>query len=100
MKNRLGLWAAFSASVISTSVIFIVEFAFSNGFPVGIPWAVFGFLLLSSYIAIYSLFEGVKLLKKKKVMGLSGILAGALALSAWSTLFLDQLPCFLGGLGC
>jgi hypothetical protein len=32
--------------------------------------------------------------------GLVGILVGAFSLSAWLTLFLDQLPCFLGGQGC
>lgn len=93
---RVAIWA----SSISTTVIFFVEFTFSNGFPVGIPWAVFGFLFATSFIGISSILEGVKRLKAKNLAGLVGILVGAFSLSAWLTLFLDQLPCFLGGQGC
>ena len=100
MTNKFWFWVAISVSSISTSVIFVLEFAFSNGFPVGIPWAVFGFLFVTSLIGVSSISEGVKRLKVKNLPGLAGILVGAFSLFAWLTLFLDQLPCFLGGQGC
>lgn len=91
---------AFWVSSISTSVIFISELTFSGGFPVGIPWAVYGLLSATSFIAISSILEGVKRLKSNIFAGLGGILVGVFSISAWLTLFLDQLPCFLGGQGC
>ena len=100
MTSKYSFWVAIWVSIISTSVIIISELTFSGGFPVGIPWAVFGFLFATSFIAISSILEGVKRLKLNIFGGLGGILVGAFSLSAWLTLFLDQLPCFLGGQGC
>jgi hypothetical protein len=100
MTSKFWFWMAFLVSSISTSVIFIAELTFSNGFPVGIPWAVFGFLFATSFIAISSILEGFKRIKSNIFAGLGGILVGAFSLSAWLYLFLDQLPCFLGGQGC
>ena len=100
MTSKCSFWVAIWVSIISTSVIIISELTFSGGFPVGIPWAVFGFLFATSFIAISSILEGVKRLKLNILGGLGGILVGAISLSAWLTLFLDQLPCFLGGQGC
>ena len=100
MTSKCSFWVAIWVSIISTSVIIISELTFSGGFPVGIPWAVFGFLFATSFIAISSILEGVKRLKLNIFGGLGGILVGAISLSAWLTLFLDQLPCFLGGQGC
>jgi len=100
MTSKYSFWVAIWVSIISTSVIIISELTFSGGFPVGIPWAVFGFLFATSFIAISSILEGVKRLKSNIFPGLGGILVGAFSLSAWLTLFLDQLPCFLGGQGC
>ena len=100
MTSKYSFWVAIWVSIISTSVIIISELTFSGGFPVGIPWAVFGFLFATSFIAISSILEGVKRLKLNILGGLGGILVGAISLSAWLTLFLDQLPCFLGGQGC
>jgi hypothetical protein len=100
MTNRFWFWVAIWVSSISTSVVFIAELTLSNGFPAGIPWAVFGFLFVTSFIGISSILEGVKRLKAKNLAGSVGILVGVFSLSAWLTLFLDQLPCFLGGQGC
>ena len=100
MTSKFWFWVAIWVSSISTSLIFILELTFSSGFPVGVPWAVFGFLFATSFIAISSILEGVKRLKSNIFAGLGGILVGAFSLSAWLTLFLDQLPCFLGGQGC
>ena len=100
MKNRLWFWVAIWVSSISTSVVFIAELTLSNGFPVGIPWAVFGFLFATSFITISAILEGIKRIKSDIFVGVGGILVGAFSLSAWLTLFLDQLPCFLGGQGC
>jgi hypothetical protein len=55
---------------------------------------------VTSLIGVSSISEGVKRLKVKNLLGLAGILVGAFSLFAWLTLFLDQLPCFLGGQGC
>ena len=100
MTSKFWFWVAIWVSSISTTLIFISELTFSSGFPVGVPWAVFGFLFATSFIAISSILEGFKRIKSNIFAGLGGILVGAFLLSAWLTLFLDQLTCFLGGQGC
>jgi hypothetical protein len=87
-------------SLVSTGLLFVIELAFSGGFPLGVPWAVFVFLAAMSFIAASSLIQGLGRKPKNKFVGLGSVLVGMFAVLAWTTLFIDQLPCFLGGKGC
>jgi hypothetical protein len=87
-------------SLVSTGLLFVIELAFSGGFPLGVPWAVFVFLAAMSFIAASSLIQGLGRKPKNKFVGLGSVLVGLFAVLAWITLFIDQLPCFLGGKGC
>jgi len=100
-------WAKRKAAVIaaaialgSTAIIWLIEFNYSGGFPVGIPWGVFSFLAVASFVALTAFHSAVIRFKSNKWLAILLLVFSALALSAWLTLFLDQLPCFLGGRGC
>jgi hypothetical protein len=87
-------------SLVSTGLLFVIELAFSGGFPLGVPWGVFVFLAAMSFIAASSLIQGLGRKPKNKFVRLGSVLVGMFAVLAWTTLFIDQLPCFLGGKGC
>jgi uncharacterized PurR-regulated membrane protein YhhQ (DUF165 family) len=87
-------------SLVSTGLLFVIELAFSGGFPLGVPWGVFVFLAAMSFIAASSLIQGLGRKPKNKFVRLGSVLVGLFAVLAWITLFIDQLPCFLGGKGC
>jgi hypothetical protein len=91
-----GLWV----SLVSTGLLFVIELVFSGGFPLGVPWGVFVFLAAMSFIAASSLIQGLVRKPKNKFVRLGSVLVGLFAVLAWTTLFIDQLPCFLGGKGC
>lgn len=93
---HIALWVSLS----STFLLFLIEAVLSGGFPDGAPWGVFAFLSVSSFVSIAALLVGFKLFARKKISGYFTMLVGIIAASAWITLFLDQLPCFLGGKGC
>jgi hypothetical protein len=94
------LHRAIWVSLVSTGLLFVIELAFSGGFPLGVPWAVFVFLAAMSFIAASSLIQGLGRKPKDKFVRLGSVLVGLFAVLAWITLFIDQLPCFLGGKGC
>jgi hypothetical protein len=94
------LHRAIWVSLVSTGLLFVIELAFSSGFPLGVPWAVFVFLAAMSFIAASSLIQGLGRKPKNKFVRLGSVLVGLFAVLAWTTLFVDQLPCFLGGKGC
>jgi hypothetical protein len=94
------LHRAIWVSLVSTGLLFVIELAFSGGFPLGVPWAVFVFLAAMSFIAASSLIQGLGRKPKNKFVRLGSVLVGMFAVLAWTTLFIDQLPCFLGGKGC
>jgi hypothetical protein len=94
------LHRAIWVSLVSTGLLFVIELAFSGGFPLGVPWAVFVFLAAMSFIAASSLIQGLGRKPKDKFVRLGSVLLGLFAVFAWTTLFVDQLPCFLGGKGC
>jgi hypothetical protein len=94
------LHRAIWVSLVSTGLLFVIELAFSGGFPLGVPWAVFVFLAAMSFIAASSLIQGLGRKPKNKFVRLGSVLVGLFAVLAWITLFIDQLPCFLGGKGC
>lgn len=87
-------------SLLSTGLLFVVELIFSGGYPLGVPWGVFLFLAALSFVAASSFIEVISSKPKNRLVGLSSIFVGLFAIAAWVTLFLDQLPCFLGGKGC
>lgn len=91
-----ALWVA----LVSTGLLFVIELVFSGGYPLGIPWAVFLFLAAMSFVAASSLMEGLSRKPKNRFVRWGSILVGLFAIAAWATLFVDQLPCFLGGKGC
>jgi hypothetical protein len=91
-----ALWV----SLVSTGLLFVIELVLSGGFPLGVPWAVFVFLAAMSFIAASSLIQGLGRKPKNKFVRLGSVLVGLFAVLAWTTLFIDQLPCFLGGKGC
>jgi hypothetical protein len=98
--NRMPLLVAGSVAVASTASLFVTEASYSGGFPLGVPWAVFGFLAVSSFATVFALSSGVARFSGHKISGLWRLFVGLMALSAWITIFVDQLPCFLGGTGC
>ena len=98
--NKSIFLAAGVVSLTSTVFLFGTEAYFSYGFPFGVPWAVFGFLAAASFSAVAATAFGVAMFASKKFAGIGLVIVGLVALSAWVTLFVDQLPCFLGGSGC
>jgi hypothetical protein len=98
--NRMPLLVAGAVAVASTASLFVTEASYSGGFPLGVPWAVFGFLAVSSFATVIALSSGVARFSGHKISGLWRLFVGLMALSAWITIFVDQLPCFLGGTGC
>jgi len=87
-------------SLGSTGLLLVIEIVFSGGYPLGIPWAVFFFLAVMSLLAASSRIEGFNRKPKRKFVALGSILVGLFAIAAWTTLFVDQLPCFFGDKGC
>lgn len=87
-------------SLVSTGLLFGIELVFSRGYPFGVPWGVFVFLAAMSFIAASSVIEGFSRKPKSRFVRFGSILVGLFAVAAWVTLFVDQLPCFLGGNGC
>ena len=98
--DRRTLSSALWVSLVSTGLLFVIELVFSGGFPLGVPWGVFVFLAAMSFIAASSLIQGLGHNPKNKFVRLGSALVGLFAFFAWTTLFVDQLPCFLGGKGC
>lgn len=98
--DRWTLSRALWVSLVSTELLFVIELEFSGGFPLGVPWAVFVFLAVISFIAASSIIEGLSRKPKNKFVRLGSILTGVFALAAWTIMFIDQLPCFFGGTGC
>jgi|GEM_PF-928970 len=98
--DKRTLSTALWVSLVSTGLLFGIELVFSGGYPLGIPWAVFLFLAAMSFVAASSLIEGLIRKPKNKFVRWGSILVGLFAIASWTTLFLDQLPCFLGGKGC
>jgi multisubunit Na+/H+ antiporter MnhB subunit len=87
-------------SLVSTGLLLVIELALSGGFPQGVPWGVFVFLAAMSFIAASSLIQGFGRELKNRFVRLGSVLVGLFAALAWTTMFIDQLPCFLGGKGC
>jgi hypothetical protein len=98
--DRWTLSRALWVSLVSTGLLFVIELAFSGGFPLAVPWAVFVFLAVISFIAASSIIEGLSRKTKNKFVRLGSILTGVFAIAAWTIMFIDQLPCFFGGKGC
>jgi hypothetical protein len=98
--NKVLLLVAGAVAVASTASLFVTEAYYSGGVPLGVPWAVFGFLAVTSFVTVFALSSGVARFSAHKISGLWRLLVGLMALSAWITIFVDQLPCFLGGTGC
>ena len=100
LVNKNLFLAAGVVAFASTAILFSTEAYFSYGFPFGVPWAVFGFLAVASFSAVAATTVGVAKFSSNKLAGTGLVIVGVVALSAWVTLFVDQLPCFLGGSGC
>jgi hypothetical protein len=98
--KRTTIWLALALSAVSTVAIFVTEFVYSSGFPAGAPWAVFFFLFAMALAAFTAIPMGIQRLSSNAFVGVGSILVGLFAAFAWWTLFMDQLPCFLGGSGC
>ena len=100
VMDKRTLLKALWVSLVSTGLLFVIELVFSGGYPVGVPWGVFVFLAAMSFVAASSLIERFSRKPKNKFVRWSSILMGLFAIAAWTTLFVDQLPCFFGGKGC
>ena len=98
--DRQTLSRALLISLVSTGLLFVIELAFSGGFPQGVPWGVFVFLAAMSFVAASSLIQGLGRKSKNSFVRFGSVLVGLFAIAAWTTLFVDQLPCSLGGRGC
>jgi hypothetical protein len=99
MSKKL-LFFAVAVSLLTTASIYGIENYYSNGFPFGEPWAVLAFLAATSFSTVVAAGAGFAKLPSNKFAGLGVLILGIISLMAWITLFNDQLPCFLGGLGC
>ena len=98
--DRSTLSRALWISLVSTGLLFAIELAFAGSFPLGVPWAVFVYLSVISFIAATSIIEGLSREPKNKIVRVGSILTGVFAVAAWTIMFIDQLPCFFGGKGC
>lgn len=98
--DKQTLARALWVSLVSTGLLFVIELVFSGGYPLGVPWAVFVFLTAMSFIAASSVIDGFSRKPKSRIVRFGSMLVGLVAVVAWATLFLDQLPCFFGGMGC
>jgi len=99
MSKKL-LFFAVAVSLLTTASIYGIENYYSNGFLFGEPWAVLAFLAATSFSTVVAAGAGFAKLPSNKFAGLGVLILGIISLTAWITLFNDQLPCFLGGLGC
>jgi hypothetical protein len=91
---------AFWVSLFVTAALFFAELYFSGGFPQGIPWAVFGFFVIMTFVTVSAAGSAIQNFTKNKWISLASFLVALFSVTAWVTVFLDQLPCFLGGKGC
>ena len=98
--GRGTFWTALGVSFVSTGILFVIELVFSGGYPLGIPWGVFLFLAAMSFVSTSSAIEGLRRKPTSKFVRWGLILVSLFAVAGWITLFVDQLPCFLGGKGC
>lgn len=98
--DKQTLSRALWVSLVSTGLLLGIEFVFSGGYPLGVPWGVFVFLTAMSFIAASSVIEGFSRKPKRRFVKFGAILVGLFAFTAWVTLFVDELPCFFGGKGC
>jgi hypothetical protein len=87
-------------SLAVTGSLFFVELYYSGGFPQGVPWIVFGALAVMAFVAASAFRIGLQEFAERKLRGTVNLVVATFALLAWITLFLDQLPCFIGGKGC
>ena len=99
MRVRL-IPVALVVSTATTAVLFLLEMFLPGGFPQGAPWMVFLFMAVTAFIATSALLWGLREFSKRKLLAMASFLVMGLAVLAWSTMFIDQLPCFLGGKGC
>jgi len=97
---RKAVLYGLTTSLISTASLFTLEFLKSGGFPYGIPWAVFFFLGFTSFVAVSSISVSYPFFSVNRRISIRVLATGVLFLASWTYLFLDQLPCFLGGSGC
>jgi hypothetical protein len=99
MRKRT-IYQALLVSLVSTGSLFLIELAYSDGFPLGVSSGVFWFLGNMSFIGALSILEGLSRKPINKFVRLGTILTGVFAVFAWLIMFIDQLPCFFGGKGC
>jgi hypothetical protein len=92
----IALWV----SLLVTAALFVAELYFSGGFPQGIPWAVFGFFAIMTFVTVSAAGSAIQNFANNKWISLASFLVALFSVTAWVTVFLDQLPCFLGGKGC
>jgi len=82
-----------------------MEWIYSNGYPQGIPFAVFNFLLVVSAILAFLILSLSRTpfknpFKEWILPFLLKIIVAIPIVLSWTHLVSDQMPCFLGGRGC
>jgi len=91
--------------LLATVPFVVLEWKYSNGFPQGVPFAVFNFLFVVATVFAFLVFSisRTPFTNPFRVwilpLLLKIIVAVPLVLS-WTYMVSDQMPCFLGGRGC
>jgi len=100
-NHRSRLSVAFVVSSFITLGLAGVEYLYSDGSNPGFPTPDLAYLFLSSFLATFLLLFAIHQLEERGVSeALISITMMGLTIWSWIFLFLDQLPCFLGGNGC
>lgn len=101
MKNRLKR-SLILAAIVHISLIYL-EFYYTN-FYQGFPFAIFAILFVESFIIFYicfALYEKFVMKQVKiSIKTIAQIILLTILVFSYTHIFLDQLPCFLGGKGC
>lgn len=103
LLNRIAASAIFGFA--ATSPFVLMEWAYSGGFPQGVPWAIFGVLALEAALFAFLAISVSRTLRttrgaRRIVPVLLKTVAMVVIASSWTFIVADQMPCFLGGRGC
>lgn len=104
-SRKLRIVFSIAAGLLVTAPFVIMEWIYSNGFPHGVPLAIFNVLFIEAALLTFLVLSLFRTPYRNPVrawlapFALKLLLAIPLALS-WTHIVTDQMPCFLGGRGC
>jgi hypothetical protein len=99
------LFYAMVIGFLATAPFYVLEYYCSNGYPRGVPAALFRMMWVETTLFAFLAFS-IYRTQFKSTMGkwiipfLLKLAAMTVIAIAWITVVIDQMPCFLGGRGC